>query len=235
MIRSILIVLALTLLIVPSIDASHYGESVQYNDLHDQRTFSLSPDYDPDQSQGGLSGYWPYSFILSWDITYDLNASIWHYEYNLSVEKKEISHFILELSETAQYDDITNVTINGNSATIEGPKTWTKAGNQIIPNPFYGIKFDDGGKSASYSFDSSLDPVWGNFYAKGGIDKGNLVNAYNNALEDSNFNSDNKLDFIVRPDGGSSPPVVPEPISSTLFIVGGATLGLRTFRKKFKE
>lgn len=32
-----------------------------------------------------------------------------------------------------------------------------------------------------------------------------------------------------------SPPVVPEPISSTLFLVGGATLGFRHFRKKFKK
>jgi hypothetical protein len=235
MIRSILMVLALMLLIVPSIDASQYGESVQYNDLHDQRTFSLTPDYDPDQSQGGLSGYWPYSFMLSWDITYDLNASIWHYEYNLSVAKKDISHFILELSETAQYDDITNVIINGNSATVEGPQIWSNAGNQSIPNAFYGIKFDQGGSIASYSFDTTLDPVWGNFYAKGGVDHGNQIKAYNYALEEINFDSDNKLDFIVRPDGGSSPPVVPEPISSTLFIAGGATLGLRTFRKKFKE
>jgi hypothetical protein len=29
--------------------------------------------------------------------------------------------------------------------------------------------------------------------------------------------------------------VVPEPISSTLFIIGGATLGFRRFRKKFKK
>lgn len=33
----------------------------------------------------------------------------------------------------------------------------------------------------------------------------------------------------------SGTPVVPEPISSTLFIVGGATLGFRRFRKKFKK
>jgi len=35
--------------------------------------------------------------------------------------------------------------------------------------------------------------------------------------------------------GAISTTVVPEPISSTLFIVGGATLGLRRFRKKFKK
>jgi hypothetical protein len=29
--------------------------------------------------------------------------------------------------------------------------------------------------------------------------------------------------------------VVPEPVSSTLFIIGGATLGFRCFRKKFKK
>jgi len=33
----------------------------------------------------------------------------------------------------------------------------------------------------------------------------------------------------------TSAPVVPEPISSILFIVGGATLGFRRFRKKFKK
>lgn len=32
-----------------------------------------------------------------------------------------------------------------------------------------------------------------------------------------------------------SPVIVPEPISSTLFLVGGATLGFRRFRKKFKK
>ena len=145
-----------------------------------------------------------------------------------------ISHYILELTDTVQYNDITNVFINGNPAAVEGPQSWTKAGNQIIPNPFYGIKFDQGGSSASYSFDTARDPVWGNFYAKGGEDDGNQINAYNNALKINNFDSDNKLDFVVRPNGGSSPPIVPEPISSTLFIIGGATLGFREWKKKSK-
>jgi hypothetical protein len=235
MIRSFLLLLVLTLCIVPSIHASLYGESVQFEDLNDQRTFAPSPNYDPDQSEGGLSGYWPYAFNISWDITYDLNASLWHYEYNLAVAQKDISHFILELSDTAQYDDITNVFINGSTAVVDGPQVWTKAGNQTMPNAFYGIKFDEGGSAASYSFVTSLDPVWGNYYAKGGVDNGNLINAYNNALAVNNFDSDNKLDFIVRPNGGNAPPVVPEPISSTLFIVGGATLGFRRFRKKLKQ
>lgn len=40
---------------------------------------------------------------------------------------------------------------------------------------------------------------------------------------------------IAVRDGDVSATVVPEPISSTLFIVGGATLGLRRLRKKFKK
>ena len=242
------VLLALAIYLVPSAKADIYGESVGFEDLQDQRTFSLSPAYSPDQSEGGLSGYWPYSFSISWDISYDLDAMIWHYEYNLSVTKKDISHFILEVSDNAQQIDFMNITINGSSANVEGPKTWNKAGNQTFPNSsspdyspdsFYGIKFDQGGSSVSYSFDSTLDPVWGNYYAKGGVDKVNGVkqqmNAYNNAFAMDGFESNNELDFIVRPNGGLSVPVVPEPVSSTLFIVGGAALGFRSFKKRAKS
>ncbi len=269
--KLILILFVLILCIVTSTHAGLYGESVQFEDLHDQRTFSHSPDYDPDQSEGGLSGNWPYSFNISWDISYDFTSMLWHYEYNLSVSKKDISHFILELSDTAQYADISNVRINGKHASIEGPKTWKKAGNQQLSQSFYGMKFDDGGSSVIYSFDTALDPVWGNFYVKGGNDRFDNdsdsgdsddsdsdsddrdghwrerhekeehgkrekieLYAYNNALGFHEFNSEDKLDFIVRPNGGSNPPVVPEPISSALFITGGATIGLRRFLKKRK-
>ena len=38
--------------------------------------------------------------------------------------------------------------------------------------------------------------------------------------------------WVFVRDGNVAPPVVPEPISSTLFLIGGATLGFRRFRKK---
>ncbi len=47
------------------------------------------------------------------------------------------------------------------------------------------------------------------------------------------FGSSGYVDFTSASRVSST--VVPEPISSTLFIAGGATLGFRRFRKKFKK
>jgi hypothetical protein len=43
------------------------------------------------------------------------------------------------------------------------------------------------------------------------------------------------MDDLILTEYVQSPPIIPEPVSSTLFIVGGATLGFRRFRKKFKK
>ncbi len=74
-------------------------------------------------------------------------------------------------------------------------------------------------------YSSSLNYAWG-FVFEDNSSGGNYDGFQ--SIRDKNYSA---YALAVR----SGPPVVPEPISSTLFIVGGATLGLRRFRKKFKK
>ena len=207
----------------PVVDASVYGVSVDIADLQDQRTL-----------EGGLSGYWP-AFTISWDITYDSNIGSWDYAYTLSSSAREISHFILELTEGSTADKIRDP-----SGNFEGPKSWGQGPGNSSPGfpadtSIYGIKFDFGSNLTTYSFSTDLDPVWGNFYAKDGKDGGNDVYVYNDALAMVDFNSNKKLDFIVRPDGSTHPPYggsasVPSPATFILLISG--LLGIAGLRKK---
>lgn len=139
-----------------------YGQSVEFNDLLDRRTFETN-NYGPPNSEGGLKGYWP-GFTIEWNISQNLATGIWTYEYTL-VNSRDISHMILELSHTSQAGDITNVIINGSPGDFEGPQDWSQSGNITLPNPIYGVKFDVGGNPVIYSFETTLDPVWGNFFA----------------------------------------------------------------------
>jgi hypothetical protein len=227
-------------LLASSVNAGLWGESVDMVDLKDQRT-SSSPYYSPSNSEGGLGGYWPYSFSIEWNVTQDFNTMLWTYEYTLSAARKDISHFILEITDGAAGDDFTDFSINSNHVSylnhIEAPRRWGhNPSNPGYPaaTDIYGIKFNTGGSTVTYSFTTANDPVWGNFYAKSGKDKGQWIYAYNNALAIEGFNSNNKLDFIVRPDGGGTPPVVPEPVSYLLFIVGAAALSGKVYLKRKK-
>jgi len=192
--------------------ASIYGQSVDSNDLDDNRSFS-SYDYSPPSSEGGMSGNYP-GFSISWNVYQDTNTDLWTYEYTLTGDK-EISHFILEITKPF------SSTISGDP--YEGPQIWSPSdpgnSNPGLPADIYGIKFDFGGSPVTYTIETPLDPVWGNFYAKDGKDSGADVFAYNNALAASGFDSDNKLDFIVRPNG-----VAPEPAASALFLIGGSAM-----------
>jgi hypothetical protein len=236
--KKILILFPVILLLLASTGHAEtlWQASVSLEDLNDQRTFSHQY-YNPPSSRGGLGGYWPYSFKIGWDISYDMTTALWTYEYTLTARKKSISHFILEVSDSATEESFHDVMINGSPADFEGPAVWGRRqgkSNIGIPADIYGIKFDGGGKTVTYSFTTELDPVWGNFYAKSGKDKGKWVYAYNKALKRKGFESMNELYFIPRPDGGSNPPIVPEPISYVLFIIGSAMLGGKLYLKKRK-
>jgi hypothetical protein len=224
---------------VSSASAGIWQNSVTSYDFNDQRTFTLNT-YNPPTSEGGLEGYWP-AFTISWDITYDSITMLWTYEYTLSAIKKDISHFILEVSEGTTKEDFINLSINETPATfdnkIEGPSYWGRhPSNPGYPTSIeiYGIKFDIGDNPVTYSFMTVNDPVWGNFYSKGGKHKDKWIHAYNTALAIDDFNSDNPIDFIVRP-GDNNTPIIPEPLSSLLFVSGGAILVIRHFYRKIRK
>jgi hypothetical protein len=221
--------------------AGIWGESVSISDLSDGRSLYNS-NYDLPNSEGGLQGYWPSVFTIQWDITQDLDTSLWTYEYTIFSDRKDVSHFILEITKGEEFGDIVDPRVqyeNGNweSEIPEGGRIWDGTNGNSDPGwpegaSMFGIKFDTGSNYISYAFETTRDPVWGNFYVKSGKHEGENVYAYNSGLDPANADSSNTLDFIARPDGGSNPPVVPEPASSLLFLSGSAVFAYRRYFKR---
>ena len=226
--KTFLFISAALFIVTSTAYAQLYGESVALSDLTDSRTMTGAP--------GEIDGNWT-GFTISWDIAETSPGSgLWDYSYSLN-NSRDVSNFILEITEEGSFDTFIDVIIEGSSAipgtNFHGPQTWTMDGSFTLPDPIYGYKFENGTNPLTVSFTTDRDPVWGNFYAKDGMFAGDPVYAVNAGL--TNLTSSDTNDFIVRPNGGANPPVVPEPISSVLFLVGGATLGLRRFRKKLKK
>lgn len=208
--------------------ASLYGQNIEVIDLEDQRTF-LPDYYAPPNSEGGLSGSYA-GFHLSWLIWETAPSSgIWKYSYTFYAGK-DPSNFILEL--TDENTTLTNINSTDPDMVWE-INTFTQSGMAVLPHDIFGIKFElNNINPVTISFETTSDPVWGNFHVKSKADD---IQAFNNALGITNFDSNEKLDFVVRPDGIDRISVVPEPLSSLLFVIGGATLGLGRYWKKRKN
>jgi hypothetical protein len=134
-------------------------------------------------ADGGLvgTGGWvanpakPVTF--DWVVSEDSDES-WHYHYVFDSTGLQgtLGHLVLETSLNLTPDDILNATPKFEN---DGPKWQTrKNGNPSIPEPVFGIKFEQvSGTLVVIDFDSAHVPVWGDFYAKGGSVSGNLWNA----------------------------------------------------------
>jgi hypothetical protein len=185
---------------------------------------------DSRSSGNGITGTgdWTSGFNLSWQIS--KNSGVWTYEYTVSTDNKDISHFILEVTD----DEYGFSILNGSSSGIdsEAPKTYESGGgNPGMPNPFYGIKFDFGaaGGAITYTLVTDRSPVYGVFYAKDGKTGGVDNIAHSNALSYSDFRTNDglvALDFIVRPNGA------PVPVPGAVWLLGSGIAGLICLRRR---
>ena len=166
---------------------------------------------------------------LSWSVTQNVNLT-WHYEYNLNVYRADVSHFVIETSQTFGSADLINPDYPGASYAIG---TWDSSqgnSNPSIPGPVYGVKFNIGNAAVSepqYTninviFDSTRAPVWGDFYAKCGAVGGTQNTIWNESFLTADPLSGpadgSVLNHILVPDS------IPEPATMMLLGLGGFML-----------
>lgn len=115
---------------------------------------------------------------LTWSVVQEQldGSTYWKYSYTLTVPQGAgpsyggISHFILEVSDDLALSELVNLSLNTGVYTIEGPGDFDEGTWE-----FYGIKFDDldtyandNDRYLEFSFYTKRNPMWGDFYAKGG-------------------------------------------------------------------
>jgi len=179
-------------------------------------------------------------FELSWNITQASNG-LFTYTYTISggdvnVLSKGLSHWILEGTDPSVLSDFGNLTVTGTyksgSYTVSDPflsgglGTWTEQqGSPNLPSDIYGLKINlqipnpSGGTSlvgldtATISFTTYHQPVWGDFYAADGqYNPPGPEPQYRVTAWNTNFGTDPTItttDFtgwITTPDS-----IVPEP------------------------
>ena len=203
-------------------------------------TGTLASDFDTGNSVGadglilGNNG-WVSSdepLLLRWNVSWD--GSVWHYQYTFNELELTggLSHFILEVSDCLMPSDI----IDPSHPLESGDPQLYSPGdpsNPSLPDDIWGIKLDTGGGGMTVvSFDSSRDPVWGDFYAKDGT-KGGA--AWNAGFTDPDVDpmaaaASGSIDsHILVPD--STTTVVPAPGAVMLGAAGMALVGWLRRRK----
>lgn len=177
--------------------------------------------------------YWT-APVFSWIVTENADRT-WHYDYTLTVYKKDISHMTIEASPTFGASNIFNATWP--AAKIEVSNFTAQQGSPNMPAGIYGIKFDEAvGTTFHVSFDSDRSPVWGDFYAKDGTAGDGIWNTVWNAgftsadLDPKVGPSNGPFDYhILVPDTFGPPPPVPEPTS---LVTLGMGIGMLMIRRR---
>jgi hypothetical protein len=183
--------------------------------------------------QDSASGYWEYSYTIS-----DANGDI--------PLDKGLSHLTLEVSTIITSDNVDSYIFHTNQP-FEGPDTWSPGnGNtQDQPADLYGIKVPPSGTDTpipdadyTFSFWSTQNPVWGDFFAADGSQRqpdGSHIfaTAWNaNFGTDPTSSTTDFLGWIPVPDTESTSRI-PEPSALLLLVLGASgVLGSRLRRRK---
>ena len=219
--------------------------SVTGSDLSDYRT----TDPNGPEDNYGVTGLndWSSSnggFRISWTI---LNqGTYWEYTYHFTDEdgttiKPDVSHWLLEVSSFIT-DENVNSYIWDTNFTLVGPQTWAadinspntgspggNTGNPNLPEDLYGIKLDTSTEFLiSYTFKSTQNPIWGDFYAKNGKDP--VAVAWNTGIgSDPAGDETDFSDWIPVPDTTAIP------IPSAVWLLGSGLIAMVAIRRQRKS
>ena len=146
---------------------------------------------------------------------------------------------LMELSDTITPQNvnevITNMQLNNVAMTTPTPTLYSPKdpgnANPGLPGNLWGMKisFPTGLNNWTISFDSILAPMWGDFYAKDGTNKGHFVYAYNTGFGvDPSMRTQSYIAWIPVPSMKTVP--IPEPSTYLLLITllaGAVAISLR--------
>ena len=170
---------------------------------------------------------------LSWIVSYVDQEQLWEYAYTFVGSKPDISHGIIEVSDTFSGKPISEGgNIAPRTSTFEsGDPTIYNGINQgnsnpSIPGDIFGIKFED---QTSWTILTDRTPMWGDFYANGG----STGYAYNSgfgvdttaAIGNGNAYTNGKAWALV-PDTNAVP------LPGAIWLLGIGMLGLFNIKSK---
>jgi hypothetical protein len=163
---------------------------------------------------------------IDWNITQVANG--WSYTYQWHTDSKNLSHLILEVTPGSSIDEFAF----GDSSYAPGADDlrWYSPSdpgdsNPGLPANIYGFKVTPGIDTTdfTFSFVTSHNPVWGDFYARDGKNRGRDVIAYNAGFNPGNAGSGNSLGgYIAVPNG---PPTRAVPDGAMTVALLGLSLG----------